>query len=137
MIGSTIGPYEVVAELGAGGMGVVYEARDTRLGRSVAIKALPPEFARVRERLERFRREATAVAALNHPNIVTIHGVEERDGWQFLVMEKIDGRCLDQLVPQRGMDLERLLSKIAIPVADALAAAHERASSIATSSRRT
>ncbi|HEX2463714.1 MAG TPA: serine/threonine-protein kinase [Thermoanaerobaculia bacterium] len=125
LIGTRIAHYEVVAELGAGGMGVVYEARDTRLGRRVAIKALPPEVARVRERLERFRREATAVAALNHPNIVTIHGVEEFQGWQFLVMEKIEGRRLALPVPPRGMDLDRLL-EIAVPVADALAAAHDK-----------
>jgi TolB-like protein/Flp pilus assembly protein TadD len=125
LIGSRIAHYEIVAELGAGGMGVVYEARDTRLGRPVAIKALPPELARSPERVERFRREATAVAALNHPNIVTVHGVEERDGWQFLVMEKVEGRRLDALLPPRGMALDALL-RLAIPMADALAAAHDR-----------
>jgi TolB-like protein/Flp pilus assembly protein TadD len=125
LIGRKIAHYEVVAELGAGGMGVVYEALDTRLGRKVAIKALPPELGRDPERLERFRREARAVAALSHPNIVTVHGVEESEGWLFLVMEKIEGRRLDQLLSPRGMRLEQLL-EIAVPMADALAAAHDQ-----------
>ena len=89
--GGRIGPYEVVGPLGAGGMGEVYLARDTRLGREVALKVLPAETAQDPERLARFEREARAVAALNHPNIVTLHAIEEVEGQRVFAMERVDG----------------------------------------------
>ena len=94
--GSSIGPYAIVAPLGAGGMGEVYRARDPRLGREVAIKLLPQDVAASPERLARFEREARTVAALNHPNIVTIHSIEEAGGVRFLTMELVDGDTLDR-----------------------------------------
>jgi serine/threonine-protein kinase len=125
MIGRTIGHYEVLDELGAGGMGVVYRARDTRLGREVAVKLLPEEMARDKRSLERFEREARAASALNHPNIVTLHSIEEADGVHFLTMELVEGQSLDQLIPQSGLSLETFFA-IATPLGDALAAAHDR-----------
>ncbi len=125
MIGSRVGHFEVVAKLGEGGMGEVYEAADTELDRRVAIKVLPEEMAADPERLERFRREAKAIAALNHPNIVTIHGVEEAEGRRFLIMEKVEGESLDRKLPRNGFPLDELL-EIAIPIADALAATHDQ-----------
>ncbi len=106
-------------------MGEVYLAQDTELGREVAIKVLPAEVADNPDHLERFRREARAVAALNHPNIVTIHSVEEADGIHFLTMEKVEGRTLDQLIGEGGLDLDRFL-EIAVPLAGAISAAHTK-----------
>jgi serine/threonine protein kinase/cytochrome c-type biogenesis protein CcmH/NrfG len=123
--GSRLGPYEIVAPLGAGGMGEVYRARDTRLGRDVAIKVLPGDVASHPDRLARLEREARAVAALSHPNIVVLHSIEDAGGVRFLTMELVDGRSLDQLVTPGGLPLARLLD-LAIPLADALVAAHER-----------
>jgi non-specific serine/threonine protein kinase len=123
--GTRIASYEIVAILGAGGMGEVYRARDTRLERDVAIKVLAPALAADPAHVERFRREARAVAALSHPNIVTIHSVEEVEGLQFLTMELVEGRTLDNDLPAGGYALSRLLD-VAIPLADALSAAHER-----------
>jgi Tol biopolymer transport system component len=124
MIGRTLAHFEITAKLGEGGMGDVYLARDSRLGREVALKVLPGEMAADRERLERFRREAQSLAALNHPNIVTIHSVEEADGVHLLAMERVDGESLDQQLPAGGFDLEALLP-LAIQITAALAAAHE------------
>ena len=123
--GSRLGTYEVIAPIGAGGMGEVFRARDTRLNRDVAIKVLPTSAASDPERRERFEREAQAVAALNHPNIVTIYSVEQIDGQFLLAMELVEGRSLDQLIPAQGLPLDRLL-QIAILVADAVAAAHQK-----------
>jgi TolB-like protein/tetratricopeptide (TPR) repeat protein len=123
--GERLGPYEVLGSLGAGGMGEVYRARDTRLGREVALKVLPEETAGDPDRLARFEREAQAVAALNHPNIVTLHGVEVIDGRRVIVMERVSGSPLSAFLEPRGLPLGRLL-EIAVPVADALAAAHEK-----------
>ncbi len=106
-------------------MGQVYRATDTRLHRDVALKVLPPEMAASPERIERFQREARAVAALNHPHVVTIYSVEEADGVHFLTMELVDGESLDRLIPASGMEVPRLL-KIATALADALAAAHDK-----------
>ena len=92
--GTRLGPYEIVAPLGAGGMGEVYRARDTRLGRDVAIKALPEAFAQDPERLARFEREARLLASLNHPNVAGIHGLEEVAGTRYLVLEFVDGETL-------------------------------------------
>src|SRR5712692_164948 len=103
--GAHLGPYEILSFIGAGGMGEVYRARDPRLGRDVAIKVLPAAFSADPDRLHRFEVEARAAAALNHPNIVTIHSVEEADGTHFLTMEVIEGRSLDGLIPRDGMPL--------------------------------
>ncbi len=125
MIGTTVSHYRITGKLGSGGMGEVYEAEDTELRRRVALKVLPEHLASDPERLERFKREARAVASLNHPNIVTLHSVEESDGCHFLTMELVDGKSLDALIPETGFDLERLF-ELAIPIADALSAAHEK-----------
>jgi serine/threonine protein kinase/Tol biopolymer transport system component len=123
--GTRLGPYEIVTAIGAGGMGEVYKARDPRLNRLVALKLLPAVAANDTERRDRFEREAQAVAALNHPGIVTIHSVEQADGQFFLTMELVEGRSLADAMPPTGLSLDRLL-KIAIPVADAMAAAHQK-----------
>ena len=125
MIGETLARYKIVDQLGVGGMGEVYLAEDTELDRKVALKMLPTEMAGDPERLERFRREAKAVAALNHPNIVTIYSIEESAGTQFLTMEHVDGESLDKMLPPNGMPLSKVFD-IAVPLADALATAHER-----------
>jgi TolB-like protein len=123
--GTKLGSYEVVGELGAGGMGEVYLARDLRLGREVALKILPQEVASDPERLSRFEREARTIAALNHPNIVTLHAVEDAQGMPFLVMERVAGRPLSELIPVGGLAIDRLI-EVAAPIADALSAAHEK-----------
>jgi serine/threonine-protein kinase len=122
--GRTLLHYEMLEKLGHGGMGEVWLARDTRLDRDVAIKVLPPEVAADPERLERFRREAKSVAALNHPNIVTIHSVEEAGDLPFFTMEYVEGTTLSHIIPKDGFDAERFLD-LAIPIADAVSAAHE------------
>jgi len=124
MIGTTLQHYRIVGKLGAGGMGVVYAAEDTKLQRRVALKLLPPELAADPERLQRFQREARAIAALNHPNVVTIYSVEEADGVQFLTMELVEGKTLGDLIPKGGLPLEELL-RLAVPLVDAVAAAHQ------------
>ena len=118
-----IGHYRVVSRLGAGGMGEVFLAEDERLGRRVALKVLARDLAADATALARFQREARALAALNHPNIVTIYSVEEHDGAPFLTMELVAGRTLADRIPPSGMELGGLLG-VAIPIADALAAAH-------------
>jgi cephalosporin-C deacetylase-like acetyl esterase len=125
MIGRELQHYRIVSKLGEGGMGEVYRAEDSKLGREVAIKVLPDELSGSSERLERFAREARVVAALNHPNIVTIHSVEEADGLHFLTMELVAGRTLTELIPEGGMEMDRLL-EVATQMTDALAAAHEK-----------
>jgi len=122
--GSRLGPYEILSPLGSGGMGDVWRARDPRLGREVAIKVLPEELSSDRDRLKRFEREARAASALNHPNIVTIHEIGEADGRAFLVMERIEGQTLRELILEGPLPPRRLLS-IATQVADGLARAHE------------
>jgi TolB-like protein/tetratricopeptide (TPR) repeat protein len=124
-IGSRLGPYEILARLGAGGMGDVYRAGDSRLGRSVAIKVLPPAFVDDPRRLARFQHEARMLASLNHPNIVTIHSFEEIGGVHFLTMELVDGRPLHQHIPKGGLPVERILD-FAAAISEALAAAHEK-----------
>jgi eukaryotic-like serine/threonine-protein kinase len=123
LAGSKLGSYEVLSLLGAGGMGEVYRARDTRLGRVVAIKVLPAERMADESRRQRFVQEARAASALSHPNIVTIHEIESAAGMDFIVMEYVAGQTLDALIPRHGMGLGEIL-RIAIPVADAVARAH-------------
>jgi Tol biopolymer transport system component len=121
--GSTLGPYQVSGPIGAGGMGEVYRARDTRLGREVAIKVLPQEVSADPQRLARFEREARSASALNHPNIVTIHDFASRDGETWLVMELVRGQPLRELLEKGPLALKKLLP-IAAGIADGLAAAH-------------
>lgn len=125
MIGRRLNHYEIVRKLGAGGMGEIFVAHDSRLRRDVALKLLPPELAENPDRLERFEREAEMVAALNHPNIITIYSVEQAEGLRFMTMELIDGQTLDALVPATGMSVATFL-EISIPLADAIASAHAK-----------
>src|SRR5262250_1994970 len=123
--GTRVGSYEVVAQIGAGGMGEVYEARDTKLGRNVAIKVLPANFVNDPERLARFQREARMLAALNHPNIATIYGLEQSSGMTCLVMELVPGETLADRVKTGALPVDEAL-KIATQIAEALEAAHEK-----------
>jgi dipeptidyl aminopeptidase/acylaminoacyl peptidase len=123
--GTKLGPYEILAPLGAGGMGEVYQAHDTKLGRNVAIKVLPSAFVHDPDRLSRFQREARMLAALNHPNIATIHGLEQSDGVHYLVMELVPGQTLAERVSGGALKIEEAL-KVAGQIAEALETAHER-----------
>src|SRR5436190_4702935 len=124
--GTRLGSYEIVSALGAGGMGEVYRARDTKLGRDVALKTLPAAFINDPDRVARFRREAQVLAALNHPHIAAIHGLEEADGCQFLVLELADGETIEHRLARGGaMPVDEALA-VARQVADALEAAHEK-----------
>src|SRR5512147_943296 len=121
--GTRLGTYQIIGPVGAGGMGEVYRARDTRLGREVAVKVLPAERLSDPARRARFEREARAVAALNHPNIVTVYGIESSDGTDFIAMELVAGQTLQTLISRHAMNASEAL-RIAVPLADALATAH-------------
>src|SRR6201998_3215978 len=124
--GSKLGSYEILSAIGAGGMGEVYQAHDTKLGRDGAIKVLPGAFAHDPERLSRFQREAKMLAALNHPNIATIHGLEQSNGTSYLVMELVSGETLAERVKREGaLPIEEALA-ICKQIAEALEAAHEK-----------
>ncbi len=125
MIGETLSHYRILGKLGEGGMGEVFEAEDTTLGRRVALKLLPEEMTEDPERLRRFEREAQVVASLNHPSIVTLYSVEEDSGRRFITMELVEGQSLEDLLPPRGVDLAKFFD-IALPLASALTAAHEK-----------
>jgi serine/threonine protein kinase len=121
--GTRLGPYEVVAALGAGGMGEVYRARDTRLGRDVAIKVLPQEIAGDADRLRRFEQEARAAAALNHPCILALYDVGAEGGVSYIVTELLEGRSLGQVLRSERLSVSRVV-ELSVQVADGLAAAH-------------
>ncbi len=125
MIGQTVSHYRILGKLGGGGMGVVYEAEDTRLGRRVALKFIPDNLVGDPKSLERFEREAKAASQLNHPNICTIHDIDDNNGHPFIVMEKLEGESLKQMIHGKALDADTILD-VGVQVADALAASHAK-----------
>ena len=125
MIGKSLAHYEITSQLGKGGMGEVYQAKDQKLGRDVAIKVLPEEFARDADRVARFQREAKLLASLNHPNIAAVYGLEESDGTNFLVLELVEGDTLADRIKAGPVPVGESL-KLALQIAESLEAAHEK-----------
>ena len=124
-IGTRLGAYEIIASIGAGGMGEVYRAKDTKLGREVAIKTLPSALAQDRDRLARFDREAKLLASLNHAHIAAIYGLDEHEGTQYLAMELIEGQSLEEKLKDGALPVDDAL-RLALQIAEALEAAHEK-----------
>ena len=125
MIGQQVSHYRILGKLGGGGMGVVYEAEDLKLGRHVALKFLPENLTGDPKTLERFTREARAASQLNHPNICTIHGIEDNNGHPFIVMERLEGESLKQHIAGHAMPIDKVLD-VGVQVADALVGSHAK-----------
>ena len=123
--GTRVAHYEILEPIGKGGMGDVYRARDTKLGRDVAIKALPEEFSQDKDRLARFDREAKLLASVNHANIATLYGLEESNGQQFLAMELVEGETLEARIGQSALSIDEAVS-LFLQIAEALEAAHDK-----------